>query len=371
MSTPLDGYSDDDSDLDAASLRVLFRDTTPVGVAPAPAAGIPYSPAFVTVLGIVRAAAAADEASPRALLATAAALVRHNAADYSVWEYRRRVVRRLAQRAADDAAAAAAAAAAGGGGGSSTTSDDGGPDAAAAAAAAAVYSEELKFTFRVGLSAEKNYQVWHHRRLIAAKASTAAVEADYAAAFHAADSKNYHAWAHRQWAAAHWAVDPAGEVAYAAALLSDDVRNNSAWAHRHFALVRLPGLAADAAAAAATALTPGGSATTTGGKEEGGEEGEEGATAAAAVPSPRAAAPTAADEAERLAAACPAELAVATDALRQVKDNRSAWAYLLWWARLADAPTRVAVVADVAALVAEAPAARLPPVMLGRLRSLE
>lgn len=333
MSTPLDGYSDDDSDLDAASLRVLFRDTTPVGVAPAPAAGIPYSPAFVTVLGIVRAAAAADEASPRALLATAAALVRHNAADYSVWEYRRRVVRRLAQRAADDAAAAAAAAAAGGGGGSSTTSDDGGPDAAAAAAAAAVYSEELKFTFRVGLSAEKNYQVWHHRRLIAAKASTAAVEADYAAAFHAADSKNYHAWAHRQWAAAHWAVDPAGEVAYAAALLSDDVRNNSAWAHRHFALVRLPGLAA--------------------------------------VPSPRAAAPTAADEAERLAAACPAELAVATDALRQVKDNRSAWAYLLWWARLADAPTRVAVVADVAALVAEAPAARLPPVMLGRLRSLE
>lgn len=335
MSTPLDGYSDDDSDLDAASLRVLFRDTTPVGVAPAPAAGIPYSPAFVTVLGIVRAAAAADEASPRALLATAAALVRHNAADYSVWEYRRRVVRRLAQRAADDAAAAAAAAAAGGGGGSSTTSDDGGPDAAAAAAAAAVYSEELKFTFRVGLSAEKNYQVWHHRRLIAAKASTAAVEADYAAAFHAADSKNYHAWAHRQWAAAHWAVDPAGEVAYAAALLSDDVRNNSAWAHRHFALVRLPGLAA------------------------------------AAVPSPRAAAPTAADEAERLAAACPAELAVATDALRQVKDNRSAWAYLLWWARLADAPTRVAVVADVAALVAEAPAARLPPVMLGRLRSLE
>ncbi|KAK1869628.1 hypothetical protein I4F81_012099 [Pyropia yezoensis] len=218
MSTPLDGYSDDDSDLDAASLRVLFRDTTPVGVAPAPAAGIPYSPAFVTVLGIVRAAAAADEASPRALLATAAALVRHNAADYS----------------------------------------------------------ELKFTFRVGLSAEKNYQVWHHRRLIAAKASTAAVEADYAAAFHAADSKNYHAWAHRQWAAAHWAVDPAGEVAYAAALLSDDV-----------------------------------------------------------------------------------------------KDNRSAWAYLLWWARLADAPTRVAVVADVAALVAEAPAARLPPVMLGRLRSLE
>lgn len=339
MSTPLDGYSDDDSDLDAASLRVLFRDTTPVGVAPAPAAGIPYSPAFVTVLGIVRAAAAADEASPRALLATAAALVRHNAADYSVWEYRRRVVRRLAQRAADDAAAAAAAAAAGGGGGSSTTSDDGGPDAAAAAAAAAVYSEELKFTFRVGLSAEKNYQVWHHRRLIAAKASTAAVEADYAAAFHAADSKNYHAWAHRQWAAAHWAVDPAGEVAYAAALLSDDVRNNSAWAHRHFALVRLPGLAA----------RPG----------------------LAAVPSPRAAVGAAADEAERLAAACPAELAVATDALRQVKDNRSAWAYLLWWARLADAPTRVAVVADVAALVAEAPAARLPPVMLGRLRSLE
>lgn len=360
MATPLDGYSEDDSDLDAASLRVLFRDTTPVAVAPAPAAGIPYSPAFVTVLGLVRAVAAADEVSPRALLATAAALVRHNAADYSVWEYRRRVVRQLAQRAADDAAAAAAAAAAEGG--SSSTSDAGGADAAAAAAAAAVYAEELKFTFRVGLGAEKNYQVWHHRRLIAAIASTPAVEADYAAAFHAADPKNYHAWAHRQWAAAHWAVDPAGEVAYAAALLADDVRNNSAWAHRHFALVRLPGLAA----ATTTTPTARGAAPTTAEVAEG----EEGATATDASPPPPAS-PTAPGEAERLAAACPAELAYATDALRRVKDNRSAWAYLLWWARLADPPTRAAVVADVAALVAEAPAARLPPVMLGRLRSLE
>lgn len=351
MATPLDGYSDDDLDLDPASLRVLFRDMTPVAVSPAPAAGIPYTPAFVTVLGLVRAAAAADEVSPRALLATAAALVRHNAADYSVWEYRRRVVRRLAQRAADDAAAAAAAATAKGG---NSNDGKGGCDAAAAAAAAAVYAEELKFTFRVGRCAEKTYQVWHHRRLIAAVASNAAVEADFVAAFHAADPKNYHAWAHRQWAAAHWAVDPASEVEYADALLTDDVRNNSAWAHRHFALVRLPVLAAVAHTAGETAAAGG----TTAGEE---------AAAAAPLGPPS---PTAPGEAERLAAVCPTELAYATATLRRVKDNRSAWAYLLWWARVADPPTRAAVVADVAALVVEAPAARLPPVMLRRLRSL-
>lgn len=46
----------------------------------------------------------------------------------------------------------------------------------------------------------KNYQVWHHRRVIAEMISDGSKELDLTEKALANDSKNYHAWQHRQWA---------------------------------------------------------------------------------------------------------------------------------------------------------------------------
>jgi len=62
-------------------------------------------------------------------------------------------------------------------------------------------------------------------------------------------------------------------------------------------------------------------------------------------------------------------MAYALTRLRAIKENSSAWSYLLWWARVADAAAAAAAVAEAASLTASAPASRLAPVMLARLRA--
>jgi protein farnesyltransferase/geranylgeranyltransferase type-1 subunit alpha len=97
----------------------------------------------------------------------------------------------------------------------------------------------------------KNYQVWHHRRLLlGALRESALKEANaelhlralnkHELAFVAdaldADEKNYHTWSYRQWILmssgdeAVWT----GELPFIERLLTQDIRNNSAWHHRFF-----------------------------------------------------------------------------------------------------------------------------------------
>jgi protein farnesyltransferase/geranylgeranyltransferase type-1 subunit alpha len=94
----------------------------------------------------------------------------------------------------------------------------------------------------------KNYQVWHHRRLLlaalraqhaadpAALHALARHELDFVARALRTDEKNYHTWAYRQWilASAADAALWADELPWVTGLLADDVRNNSAWHHRFY-----------------------------------------------------------------------------------------------------------------------------------------
>jgi protein farnesyltransferase/geranylgeranyltransferase type-1 subunit alpha len=113
----------------------------------------------------------------------------------------------------------------------------------------------------------KNYQVWHHRRLLlgalrdeALKSHShstssgdsssdelqtklqtrlrdlAAHEVQFASTVLQDDSKNYHTWSYRQWVLTSAADEVlwASEIPYVEELLREDIRNNSAWHHRFF-----------------------------------------------------------------------------------------------------------------------------------------
>ena len=85
----------------------------------------------------------------------------------------------------------------------------------------------------------KNYQVWHHRRLLlqrGALTKSPAAELAFIARGLTHDAKNYHTWAYRQWVLVYFNQDALweGEVRYIENMLEDDVRNNSVWHHRFF-----------------------------------------------------------------------------------------------------------------------------------------
>lgn len=106
-----------------------------------------------------RAILARQEKSPRALELTTDAL-RLNPANYTVWQYRRDILREL------------------------------GSD----------LNEELDYIEAVITENAKNYQVWHHRRVIVEMLNDPSKELGLTEMALRTDAKNYHAWQHRQWA---------------------------------------------------------------------------------------------------------------------------------------------------------------------------
>lgn len=111
------------------------------------------------MFGYFRAIVARNEKSLRALEITADAL-NLNPANYTVWQYRRDLIRSLNCDLA----------------------------------------QELEYVGNMILENPKNYQVWHHRRVIAEMISDGSKELELTEKALANDSKNYHAWQHRQWA---------------------------------------------------------------------------------------------------------------------------------------------------------------------------
>eukprot|EP00239_Pterosperma_sp_CCMP1384_P009374 CAMPEP_0197862592 /NCGR_PEP_ID=MMETSP1438-20131217/39466_1 /TAXON_ID=1461541 /ORGANISM="Pterosperma sp., Strain CCMP1384" /LENGTH=307 /DNA_ID=CAMNT_0043480197 /DNA_START=57 /DNA_END=980 /DNA_ORIENTATION=- len=99
--------------------------------------------------------------------------------------------------------------------------------------------EELEYLFVMGQKYPKNYQIWHHRKLVVGKlgSSAAAKDLQFTSEVLNRDEKNYHAWSYRQWLVRtfdHWE----GEEAYVDDMLAKDLRNNSAWNQRWFVLIR-------------------------------------------------------------------------------------------------------------------------------------
>lgn len=174
--------------------RKEWRDVTPIPQddGEEPVVSIAYTETYEDCYDYFRAVLKNKEISERALEITRAASFL-NPANYTVWQYRREILKGLNKD----------------------------------------LHEELNFIQKVILKQSKNYQVWHHRKVLIEWLKDPAKEKFLTEAVLAKDAKNYHAWQHRQWVIKTFNLYE-GELEYIDTLLADDVRNNSAWNQRYF-----------------------------------------------------------------------------------------------------------------------------------------
>lgn len=152
-----------------------------------PIVAIQYSNEYKTKMDLFRGVMAIKEYSRR-VLALTSTLLSMNAANYTIWQYRRECILAIQYP----------------------------------------FSEELDFLDDFSDQNPKNYQIWHHRRAIVELYGDASRELDFCMNVFDIDAKNYHAWSHRQWVLKTFNLW-GNELEYVEYLIERDVRNNSAW----------------------------------------------------------------------------------------------------------------------------------------------
>jgi len=183
------------------SERPEWADVTPLPQddGPSPVVQIAYTDRFKDVYDFFRAVLKSGEKSERVLALTEDAL-ELNPANYTVWHYRREVLKAID----------------------------------------ADLKAELKYCRDIIEDHPKNYQVWQHRRVLVEWLNDSGSELRFTELILAQDQKNYHAWQHRQWVLGTFKLFE-NELAFIDRLLTDDIRNNSAWNQRFFVNSRTGG----------------------------------------------------------------------------------------------------------------------------------
>ncbi|KAI1704429.1 protein prenyltransferase alpha subunit repeat domain-containing protein [Ditylenchus destructor] len=159
---------------------------------------IAASEEFIDAFAYLRAVMSKNEMSERALELTKTCTML-NAANYSVWQYRRNILKALNKDIA----------------------------------------EELRFCEEMAAENPKNYQIWHHRRMLVLMSNDYSQELEFTTIQLEDDSKNYHAWQYRQWVIQNFDLFSVEEVKFATVCLAQDLRNNSAWNYRYFIVSKL------------------------------------------------------------------------------------------------------------------------------------
>lgn len=153
---------------------------------------IKYTARYEEAFSYFRAMLVRDELSERSLALTADCIELQRS-NFSVWYFRRRILKKLTHH----------------------------------------LENELAFVEKVIENEPKNYQVWHHRKTIVEWLRDGSHDKQLTASVLNIDHKNYHAWQHRQWVIREFGLWE-GELEFTNSQIGSDLRNNSAWSHRFF-----------------------------------------------------------------------------------------------------------------------------------------
>ncbi len=96
--------------------------------------------------------------------------------------------------------------------------------------------KELEWTSKRILHSIKNYQGWHHRKLIIEKLNTVKYEKSFLNQVLEIDHKNFLSWSHRIWMIRRF-NNIEGEFEFIEKMLQDDIKNNSVWTYRSFLIL--------------------------------------------------------------------------------------------------------------------------------------